>query len=84
MQVQLFNPTLKTLRLVEEKVKEVGAVKNINELQGLLRNRVSHQAIKACLSYLEEKRVILLSLSGGIVYATPRNLAHVKVQGTVL
>lgn len=84
MQIQLFNPTLKTLRLVEEKLRELGAVKTINELQKALHNQVSHQAIKACLAYLEEKQIILVSVGGGIVYAPPRHLSSVRTQGMVL
>lgn len=84
MQIQLFNPTLKTLRLVEQKLQELGAVKNINELKEALHNQVSHQAIKACLAYLEEKGVVMVSVSGGIVYAPPRPLSSVRIQGTVL
>ncbi|HLC72992.1 MAG TPA: hypothetical protein VJH37_05415 [Candidatus Nanoarchaeia archaeon] len=84
MQVQLFNPTLKTLRLVETKLKALGAVKTITELKEALHDQVSHQAIKACLAYLEEKHIIMVSVSGGIVYAPPRPLSSVRTQGMVL
>ena len=84
MQAQLFNPTLKTLRLVEQKLQALGAVKTINELKESLHHQVSHQAIKACLAYLEEKGVIMVSVSGGIVYAPSRPLSSVKTQGMVL
>ncbi|MEK6861628.1 MAG: hypothetical protein AABY07_06675 [Nanoarchaeota archaeon] len=84
MQVQEFNPTLKTLRLVEDKLKELGAVKNINELKEALQNQVSHQTIKVCLSYLEEKKIIITSISGGIIYTPPKNLQDIKTRGTVL
>ena len=78
MQVQLFNPTLKTLRLVETKLKSLGAVKNIAELKEALHDQVSHQAIKACLTYLEEKHIIMVSVSGGIVYSPSRLLSFVR------
>lgn len=81
MQLQTFNPTLKTLRLVEDKLKELGAVKSINELKEALGNQVSHQTIKECLIYLEEKKVIITSISGGVVYAPPRKI---KDGGTIL
>lgn len=84
MQLQTFNPTLKTLRLVEEKLKELGAVKSINELKEALGNKVSHQTIKECLKYLEEKNVIITSISGGVVYAPPRDLSSIRNKGTIL
>ena len=84
MQLQQFNPTLKTLRLVEEKLKELGAVKSINELKRELGNKISHQTIKECLVYLEEKKVIITSISGGVVYAPPENLASIRNSGTIL
>ncbi len=84
MQLQQFNPTLKTLRLVENKLKELGAVKSINELKQELGNKISHQTIKECLIYLEEKKVIITSISGGVVYAPPRNLYITRNKGTVL
>lgn len=84
MQIQEFNPTLKTLKLVESKLKELGAVKNINELKEALQNQVSHQTIKACLSYLEEKNIVIISISGGIIYAPPKNLQDIKTRGTML
>ena len=81
MQLQQFNPTLKTLRLVEAKLKELGAVKNINGLKEELGNKISHQTIKECLKYLEEKNVIITSISGGVAYAPPRKI---KEGGTIL
>ena len=84
MQIQEFNPTLKTLILVEEKLKKLGSVKNINELKEELSNQVSHQVIKTCLEYLEEKKVIITSISGGILYASLRDLSNVKKKGTIL
>ena len=84
MQTQHVNPTLKTLRVVEQKLHELGAVKNINELKEALHNQVAHQAIKVCLAYLEEKHLILVSVTGGIAYVLPRHLSKVKTQGTVI
>ncbi|HLD04861.1 MAG TPA: hypothetical protein VJG90_04040 [Candidatus Nanoarchaeia archaeon] len=84
MQLQQFNPTLKTLRTVEAKLKELGAVKSINELKEELSNKISHQTIKECLIYLEEKKVIITSISGGVAYAPPRDLSRVKNRGITL
>lgn len=81
MQLQQFNPTLKTLRAVEAKLKELGAVKTINELKEELGNKISHQTIKECLKYLEEKKVIITSISEGVAYAPPRKI---KEGGTIL
>ncbi len=84
MQLQTFNPTLKTLRLVEDKLKELGAVKSINELKEALDNQVSHQTVKECLKYLEEKNVIITSISGGIVYAPLEDLPSIRERGTIV
>ena len=84
MQIYEFNPTLKTLILVEEKLRSLGAVKSINELRELLHNQISHQVIKACLEYLEEKKVIVSSISGGIVYAVPKDLSNLRSKGLAL
>ena len=84
MQIQELNPTLNTLNLVEEKLKELGAVKSVNELKEALQNQVSHQVIKVCLAYLEGKNVVVSSISGGIAYTTPKNLSNLKSKGLTL
>ncbi|MEK6963257.1 MAG: hypothetical protein AABX70_02430 [Nanoarchaeota archaeon] len=84
MQLQQFNPTLKTLRTVEAKLKELGAVKSINELKEELGNKISHQTIKECLKYLEENNMLITSISGGVVYAPPRDLSSIRNKGTTL
>lgn len=84
MQIYEFNPTLKTLILVEEKLRELGAVKSINELREALHNQVSHQIIKACLKYLEEKKAVVSSIGGGIVYTIPKDLSNIRSKGLAL
>lgn len=71
----LHSPTLNTVLMVEETLKEAGEVVKLAELKRRLPRKVMHQTLVAILDYLQESGKILICTKGILwAYTTPEEL----------
>jgi len=59
-----YSPTLNTILMVEDALKNSGGIITIAELKRRLPKQVNHNMIKILLEYLEESNKIAVSLKG--------------------
>ncbi|MBI2112793.1 hypothetical protein HYT52_04620 [Candidatus Woesearchaeota archaeon] len=64
MQKQDHSPTLNTILMVENLLKNSKKALNIAEIKRKLPKKVHHYTLKTVLSYLEESKKISFSLDG--------------------
>ncbi|MFQ5620935.1 MAG: hypothetical protein ACE5FT_03760 [Candidatus Nanoarchaeia archaeon] len=66
------SPTLKTVLMVEETLKEAGEVVTIAELKRKLPKQVMHQTLLQILDYLQVSGKVVIGTKGILWIYTPR------------
>ena len=62
--LEKHSPTLSTVRMVEQALKQADSIITIAELKRKLPRQVNHTTLKVILEYLEESNKIAVSLKG--------------------
>ncbi|WP_459202022.1 hypothetical protein [Methanococcus sp. CF] len=79
------SPTLNTILMVEETLKDADSIITIPELKKKLPKKVNHNTLKVILEYLEESNKIAVSLKGITwIFNTNVNLRNVVHNGLEL
>ncbi|WP_459202107.1 hypothetical protein [Methanococcus sp. CF] len=79
------SPTLNTILMVEETLKDADSIITIPELKKKLPKKVNHNTLKVILEYLEESNKIAVSLKGITwIFNTNVNLRNVVRNGLEL
>ncbi|MBA2840954.1 hypothetical protein HNP87_001486 [Methanococcus maripaludis] len=79
------SPTLNTILMVEETLKDTDSIITIPELKKKLPKKVNHNTLKVILEYLEESNKIAVSLKGITwIFNTNVNLRNVVHNGLEL
>ena len=79
------SPTLNTILMVEETLKDADCIITIPELKKKLPKKVNHNTLKVILEYLEESNKIAVSLKGITwIFNTNVNLRNVVRNGLEL
>ncbi|MBA2851157.1 hypothetical protein HNP86_001288 [Methanococcus maripaludis] len=79
------SPTLNTILMVEETLKDADSIITIPELKKKLPKKVNHNTLKVILEYLEESNKIAVSLKGITwIFNTNVNLRNVVSNGLEL
>ncbi|WP_104837518.1 hypothetical protein [Methanococcus maripaludis] len=79
------SPTLNTILMVEETLKDADSIITIPELKKKLPKKVNHNTLKVILEYLEESNKIAVSLKGITwIFNTNVNLKNVVHNGLEL
>ena len=73
------SPTLDTIKMIENAIKNARTYPSINQLSRSLERQVQHQTIKETLNYLEESNKIIFDKDGSIVWIFADNLKLKKL-----
>ena len=77
------SPTLNTVLMVEQTLKEIGEVINLAELKKRLPRKVMHQTLIQILDYLQISGKILIGTKGILwIYAERKELDKLIQKGT--
>ena len=77
------SPTLNTVLMVEQTLKEIGEVINLAELKKRLPRKVMHQTLNQILDYLQISVKILIGTKGILwIYAERKELDKLIQKGT--
>lgn len=77
------SPTLNTVLMVEETLKEAGQVITIAELKRRLPKKIMHQTLTTILDYLQMSGKIIIGTKGILwVYAEKKELDELIKRGT--
>ena len=80
---QLHSPTLSTVMMVENVLKEAGEVISVAELKRKLPRQVMHQTLLQILDYLQLSGKILIGTKGVLwIYAERKELEAMINRGT--
>lgn len=71
-QLTMHSPTLKTIKMVEDTLKDAGEIVTIAELKRRLPRKVMHQTLLEILDYLQESNRILIGTKGVLYTWVPR------------
>ena len=81
----MHSPTLKTVLMVEETLKEAREMLKVSELKRKLPRKVMHQTLLQVLDYLQQSGKILVSVKGVVwVYRPPNELKRMAQGGLEL
>jgi hypothetical protein len=86
MSKTIHSPTLDTIRMVENAIKEAKKCPSKNQLWRSLKKQVQYPTFKAVLDYLEESNKITYDKDGAIVwiFADKPKLKKLLAEGTRL
>jgi len=73
------SPTLDTIKMIENAIKNARTYPSINQLSRSLERQVQHQTIKETLNYLEESNKIIFDKDDSIVWIFADNLKLKKL-----
>ena len=73
------SPTLDTIKMIENAIKNARTYPSINQLSRSLERQVQHQTIKETLNYLEKSNKIIFDKDGSIVWIFADNLKLKKL-----
>jgi len=73
------SPTLDTIKMIENAIKNASKYPSINQLSRSLERQVQHQTIKETLNYLEKSNKIIFDKDGSIVWIFADNLKLKKL-----
>ncbi len=78
----LHSPTLDTVQMVEETVKQAKEVLTIAELKRRLPKKVNHNTVKVILAYLQKSSKVEFTPDGVVWIFMPReDIEHVLSKG---
>ena len=79
------SPTLNTVLMVEETLKQIGEPVSVAELKKRLPKKVMHSTLVQILDYLQESGKILVTTKGVIwIYSPPAEIEALKKKGIEL
>ncbi len=85
IQTSIHSPTLNTVLMVEESLKNKGELISVAELKRELPKQVMHQTLLQILDYLQMSGKILIGTKGILwIYAERKELEALKRRGTKL
>ena len=77
------SPTLNTVLMVEEVLKNLGEIIKIAELKRKLPKKVMHQTLMTILDYLQLSGKIIISTKGVLWVYTPRKDLEKMIEGGI-
>jgi predicted transcriptional regulator of viral defense system len=70
--IQLHSPTLETIQMVEEAIRQAKGVISIAELKRKLPRQVNHNTLKVILNYLQKSGKIEFTVDGVVWIFLPK------------
>lgn len=80
--LQLHSPTLETIQMVEDAMRQAKGVLSIAELKRRLPRQVNHNTLKVILNYLQESGKIEFTVDGAVwIFMPKEDIARILSQG---